>query len=352
MTRHARSFAASILLIAFATYAQNAFAQDMSELGPAPRTDNDRFDNWVGKLPHGKTSTRLKFIWEHALGRYAKRTGAPERIANDGKFLRENAKQGTPTVTWVGHATVLVQMDHVTFLTDPTWSDTASPVSFAGPKRFVAPGIAIEDLPAIDFVVVSHNHYDHLDLPTLVTLAERSPGTRFFVPLGNERLLKKNGIDNVTALDWGQFAEVGDVRVYCLPAQHWSKRSLTDDLKSLWSSWAVVGPERRFYFAGDTGYFEGFAKIAKALGPFDLAAIPVGAYEPADMMKHSHMNPEQAVQAAVDLNTNVTLAVHYGTFDLANEPLDDPPKRFLKAADTQLPEGSAWVFRIGETRPF
>ena len=136
-------------------------------------------------------------------GNFRSRPGAPERVENDGAFLRENAAHSVPTVTWIGHATLLVQMDHVTFLTDPIWSDTPSPVSFAGPRRFVAPGVALEDLPRIDFVVVSHNHYDHLDLPTLVALAERDPDTRFLVPLANRKLLRESGIANVEELDWG-----------------------------------------------------------------------------------------------------------------------------------------------------
>lgn len=329
-----------------------AVSQEMGDLGPAPRGDDGRFDNWAGGLSHAGFSVRFPFFLRRIRGSFTERPGAPERIANDGAFLRENAKHSTPTVTWIGHATVLVQMDHVTFLTDPTWSDTASPVSFAGPTRFVAPGVAMDDLPPIDFVVISHNHYDHLDLSTLVALAKRSPATRFFVPLENEHLLRENGIENVEALDWGNSAVHKGVRVYCLPSQHWSKRGLADDLKALWSSWAVIGAERRFYFAGDTGYFDGFSKIAKALGPFDLAALPIGAYEPVIMMKDSHMNPEEAVQAAVDLEAKRTLAVHFGTFDLADEPLDDPPKRFLEAANEHLAKDAGWVFRVGETRDF
>lgn len=215
-------------------------------------------------------------------------------------------------------------MDHATFLTDPIWSETASPVSFAGPTRLVAPGVKLEDLPPIDFVVISHNHYDHMDLPTLVALAERSPHTRFFVPLDNGDLLRDSGIDNVRELDWGDSETYAGVRVHCLPAQHWSKRGIGDDRTMLWSSWAVVGPERRFYFAGDTGYFDGFARVAAALGPFDLAAVPIGAYEPSAMMRPSHMNPEEAVRAAVDLEARRAVAMHYGTFQLSDEPLEEP----------------------------
>ncbi len=324
-----------------------------SDLGPAPRDDKGRFTNPVGELTHGSIGVRFPFFLRRIAGSFRDRPGAPERIPNDGSFLRENAGHSVPTVTWIGHATLLVQMDHVTFLTDPIWSDTASPVSFAGPRRFVEPGVAIEDLPAIDFVVVSHNHYDHLDLPSLVALARRDPDTRFFVPLSNADLLRENGIENVEEMDWGEVRSVQNVSVHCLPAQHWSQRGIGDRHRALWSSWAVTGSERRFYFAGDTGYFEGFERIAQALGPFDLAALPIGAYEPVAMMKESHLNPEEAVRAAVDLRAQRALAIHFGTFDLSDEPLEDPPRRFRDAARaSDLGADGAWVLRIGESREF
>ena len=321
--------------------------------GPAPRDADGRFENPVGEVSHGSVAVRFPFFLRRIAGSFFDKPGAPEVVANDGVFLQENAKRSSPMVTWIGHSTILMQMDHVTFLTDPIWSDAPSPVSFAGPRRFVPPGVAMEDLPTIDFVVVSHNHYDHLDLPTLVALAERNPDTRFFVPLENGELLRENGIENVEERDWGDSIEYAGVRVHCLPAQHWSKRGFGDDRKALWSSWAVIGPERRFFFAGDTGYFDGFAKIAEALGPFDLAAVPIGAYEPVAMMKASHMNPEEAVQAAIDLKTRIVVAMHYGTFDLSDEPLGEPPERFRKAAAASpLGEQASWLLRIGETRPF
>jgi len=324
-----------------------------TSLGPAPRDDEGRFINPVGELPHGGLSVRLPFFARRILGSFSDRPGAPPAVENDGAFLRDNAEHSTPTVTWVGHATLLVQMDHVTFLTDPIWSETASPVSFAGPQRFVPPGIAVEDLPPIDFVVVSHNHYDHMDVPTLTTLADRDPTTRFFVPLENGDLLRDHGIDNVQELGWGDAIDYEGVRIHCLPAQHWSKRGIGDDRRSLWSSWGVVGPERRFYFAGDTGYFDGFARIAKVLGPFDLAAVPIGAYEPTAMMRASHMNPEEAVRAAIDLEAKRALAMHYGTFDLSDEPLDEPPRRFRAASEkSDLGSENAWLMKIGETREF
>lgn len=321
-------------------------------LGPAPRSDDGRFANTGEAMGHGSFGVRFPFFLRRIGGSFRGRPGAPERIPNDGAFLRDNASHSVPTVTWIGHATLLVQMDHVTFLTDPIWSDSPSPVSFAGPRRFVPPGVAIADLPPIDFVVVSHNHYDHLDLPTLKALAERDATTRFFVPLGNGALLRSNGIDAVEELDWGEAVPHEGVTVHCVPARHWSKRGLRDDLKALWSGWVVIGPERRFFFAGDTGYFDGFARIGRALGPFDLAALPIGAYEPVAMMREAHLNPEEAVQAALDLDARRAVAMHYGTFDLSDEPLDEPPQRFRAAARVGRMGADAWLLRIGETRRF
>jgi len=324
-----------------------------ASLGPAPRTADGRYANPDGSLAHGSLAVRLPFFLRRIAGSFTDRPGAPTRVGNDGAFLRENARHSEPTVTWIGHATLLVQMDHVSFLTDPTWSETASPVSFAGPRRFVPPGLALDDLPPIDFVLISHNHYDHLDLDTLAALAARDGATRFFVPLGNGGLLRESGIEHVVELDWGESREHAGVRVFCLPAQHWSKRGVDDDDRALWSSWAVVGDQRRFFFAGDTGVFDGFARIGAIFGGFDLAAVPIGAYEPAAMMQASHLNPEEAVTAARDLRARRAIAMHFGTFDLSDEPLDEPPRRFVEAADRQaLGRDRAWVLAVGETRAF
>jgi N-acyl-phosphatidylethanolamine-hydrolysing phospholipase D len=318
---------------------------------PAPIDKQGRFTNYQGDLSHGSTAVRLSFFLRRFGTMFRSDSGAPKKVANDGGFLRNNT--GTPTATWVGHATLLVQMDGVNFLTDPIWSQTPSPVPLIGPSRWVDPGLALEDLPAIDFVVISHNHYDHLDLPTLRDLAALNPETVFFVPQGNGDLLRENGIKQVRELNWGDTASYKGTTIHCLPTQHWSKRSLTDTRKALWSSWAVTGPERRFYFAGDTGYFAGFKEIGAKLGPFDLAAVPIGAYEPNAMMEASHMNPEEAVQAALDVQAGTAVAMHFGTFDLSDEPISEPPLRFKAAAEkTELGTTNSWVLDIGETRGF
>jgi N-acyl-phosphatidylethanolamine-hydrolysing phospholipase D len=334
-------------------FAEPARAGDPTRLGPAPRDAAGRFLNTAGPLERAGPSVTLPFFLRRFAGAFRSRPGAPERIENDGAFLRQNARHSIPTVTWVGHATLLVQSDHVTFLTDPTWSQTASPVRFAGPRRFVPPGLDLDALPPLDFVLISHNHYDHLDLPTLAALAERYPRARFFVPLGNGDLLRKRGIEQVEELDWGESRDVGAVEIHCLPAQHWSRRGLRDERKALWASWAVTGPRRRFYFAGDTGYFGGFARIAAELGPFDLAALPIGAYLPEKMMRLFHLNPEEALRAGLDLRARRVLGIHFGTFDLSDEPLDEPPRRFRAAgAGAGLAEEDVWVLAVGETRRF
>jgi N-acyl-phosphatidylethanolamine-hydrolysing phospholipase D len=327
--------------------------RELPHFDGAPRSKDGRFTNPIGDLAHGSFGVRFPFMARRLMSAFRSGRDAPRRVPNDGVFLRQNARHSVPTVTWIGHSTLLVQMEHLTFLTDPIWSDTPSPVPFWGPSRFVAPGIALENLPAIDFVVISHNHYDHLDLPTLEALAQRDADTRFLVPLGNGALLRKRGIERVEEFDWGETTQHEGVTIHCLPAQHWSKRSLTDDHKALWSSWAVTGSGRRFYFAGDTGYFDGFVQIGLALGPFDLAAMPIGAYEPSAMMHESHMNPEEAIQATLDLRARRAVAMHFGTFDLSDEPLDEPLRRF-KAAATRTATGAAeaWGLDIGETRAF
>ena len=342
-----------ILSLGFIMAIVSLQAEEKSEplFDGAPKDSEGRFTNTNGDLSHGSAAVRVPFFLRRFGTFLRSNAGAPEKIANDGNLLRLNST--APTVTWIGHATLLVQMDGINFLTDPIWSKTPSPVPLVGPSRWVDPGVAIEDLPRIDFVVISHNHYDHLDLPTLRKLAKLNSETVFFVPLGNAELLQKNGITEVQALDWGDSVDFKGATIYCLPSQHWSKRSLTDARKALWSSWAVSGVDKRFYFSGDTGYFDGFKEIGEKIGPFDLVAVPIGAYEPNAMMKASHMNPEEATQAAVDLQAKVAMAMHFGTFDLSDEPLAEPPKRFKAAAlSTALGDDNSWVLSIGETREF
>uniref|UniRef100_F6PVG1 N-acyl-phosphatidylethanolamine-hydrolyzing phospholipase D n=1 Tax=Xenopus tropicalis TaxID=8364 RepID=F6PVG1_XENTR len=240
-------------------------------------------------------------------------------------------------VTWLGHASVMVEMDDVIFLTDPIFSQHASPLSFAGPKRFRGPPCSVEQLPKIDAVVISHNHYDHLDYNTVVGLNERF-GTelRWFVPLGLLNWMQSCGCDNVIELDWWEQNCVpghDEVTFVFTPCQHWCKRTPIDDNKVLWGSWSVLGPSNRFFFAGDTGYCAAFEEIGKRYGPFDIAAIPIGAYEPRWFMRSQHVDPEEAVRIHADVRAKKSIAIHWGTFALANEHFLDPPRKLSEALE-------------------
>ncbi len=314
---------------------------------PAHHTD----DGFVNLEPFERAGplVTVPFFARRVVSAFVPRSGAPPVVAPDAIWLRDNVRQGLPSVTWMGHASVLVQMDHVTLLTDPIWSDTASPIPWLGPRRFVSPPLPVAELPPIDAVVISHSHYDHLDLPTLRALAAR--GTRFLVPLRVGAILRAAGVGPVDELDWWESRTIGDVVITCVPARHWSQRGLGDMNRTLWAGWVARGPTRTFWFAGDTGYTRLFAEIGERLGPVDLAAVPIGAYDPPAMMQPVHLNPEEAVQAGLDVGAQRLLGIHYGTFDLTDEPLGDPPRRFhAEAARRSMDDARIWTPPIGEIR--
>lgn len=261
--------------------------------------------------------------------------------------LRRNGH--APTVTWVGHSTLLVQLDGVNFLTDPTWADRVGPLSgTVGVRRFTPPGIAFEDLPPIDFVLISHDHYDHLDEPTVRRLA-RTFNPRFVVPLGIKAWLADREITNVSELDWGQTITVKGLEIVCTPAQHGSGRTLLDGGRRLWASWVVIG-SKRFYFGGDTGYSPHLAMIGEAFGPFDLVALPIGSYTPRKIAWPIHMSPEEALQASRDLRAARFIGIHWGTFELAREPYGEPPRRIAaEVARLELDPRTIWLPKPGET---
>ena len=307
----------------------------------APR-DGGRFMNAV-RRPWPGPQVTLPFFLRKAWTSMVGRAGGAPRVPFDPEALLHN-----PSITWIGHSTMLVRMDGVTFLTDPIFSQRASPVPFAGPKRLVPPGVPLDALPRIDFATLSHDHYDHTDLPSIEALARR--GVRFVAALGMGDLVRGVGGD-VVELDWWQTASIGSVRVHCVPAQHFSGRALADHDQRLWAGWVVEGATRRFYHAGDTGYFAGFREIGERLGPIDLAALPIGAYDPPAMMQFVHLDPEEAVRAALDLGARRVLAMHWGTFDLTDEPLDEPPRRFHAAATAEgFDADHDWTLDVGETR--
>ncbi len=253
------------------------------------------------------------------------------------------------TVTWIGHSTLLVKMNGVYFLTDPHFSERASPFRFAGPKRYTPPARNCQSLPAIDFVLISHNHYDHLDKATVNVLAEQ--GARFFVPLKVKAWFEKLGIQNVIELDWWDVIQYRDFTITSVPAQHFSGRSLWDRNRTLWAGWVVSSPEKRFYFAGDSGFFNGFREIGERLGPLDLAALPIGAYQPRTIMQPVHLDPDEAIHAFLELRARRFVGIHWGTFVLSDEPPSEPQQRVMAAAAARhLDERTIWILKPGETQ--
>jgi L-ascorbate metabolism protein UlaG (beta-lactamase superfamily) len=226
---------------------------------------------------------------------------------------------GQVRVTFINHATTLVQLDGINILTDPIYSDRCSPVAFAGPARVRPPGIAFAELPRIDAIVISHNHYDHLDVPTLRRLQGAWPSVRLFAGLGNKAYLEQQGLQNVVELDWFERRALGPVSVVCVPNQHFSNRGLGDADGTLWAGWAFVGARGYAYFGGDTGYGPHFRQVREQLGPARVAILPVGAYKPEWFMSPVHMSPAEAVQAALDLSAQAAIPVHWGTFSLGDD---------------------------------
>lgn len=236
---------------------------------------------------------------------------------------------GNAQATLIGHSTVLIQHQGIHILTDPVFSERASPFSFAGPKRYTRPALALDNLPAIDAIVISHNHYDHLDVATVKALGNQP---LWLVPLGLKSWFAQFDIDNVVELDWWQSYQLNGVEIQALPSQHWSRRGLFDTNESLWASWAFKWNDFTAWFGGDTGYNPvQFKEIGEALGQVDLAMIPTGAYEPRWFMKYHHVNPADAVEIFKDINARSAFGIHWNAFVLTAEAVDEPPQA-LKAA--------------------
>ncbi|MBE7636048.1 MBL fold metallo-hydrolase [Sneathiella sp. P13V-1] len=270
-----------------------------------------------------------------------------DKAAND---VKSRLEDGADFITWLGQASFLIRMNGRTFLTDPYLSSHASPSRIAGPKRFVEPGLRIEDLPKIDYLVLSHNHYDHLDSRTLKKLAGKTE-MMAIVPLGLGRYMEKRGFHHVQEMDWWDSLQAGDVTLRALPSQHWSKRTLFDRNKSLWASFAFEGKNNKVFFTGDTGYGPLFKDIGEDFGPFDYTLVGIGAYEPREIMKAHHTNPEEAVQIGLDVKSRILVGMHWGTVRLTDEPLFEPPGRFLQAAkNAGYDAENTWVMSIGESR--
>jgi L-ascorbate metabolism protein UlaG (beta-lactamase superfamily) len=231
-------------------------------------------------------------------------------------------------ITLVNHSTVLVQGSGFNLLTDPIWSERASPLSWIGPRRRRKPGVRIEDVPPIDAVLVSHNHFDHLDLATLRQLAIRGRST-FIVAARGARLLRSQKIEPIHELDWGESLTMSGFRIHCVPAMHFSARGILDRNKTLWCGYVIECHERLVYFAGDTGFGNHFAWIREKFGPPSVALLPIGAYEPRWFMSPVHMSPEKAVKAHDILGAKMSIAIHHGTFQLADDGVDTAKKRLF-----------------------
>jgi len=291
----------------------------------------------------------LKFGWQSI-------TGDPKVLEysvaqNDPIFLNKNTTKST--ITWIGHATFLIQMGGINILTDPHFTERASPISWTGPKRYTPPGISLEELPSIDFVILSHNHYDHLDLTTIQQLqAKQSKNPPvFFVPLGLKSWFKNIGIENVNELDWWDQDTFENFTIHSVPLQHFSSRTPWDRNETLWSGWVIEYDQRRIFFAGDTGYSKDFEDIGKRFGPIDLSLLPIGAYEPRRFMKPIHVNPEEAVKIHQDVQSRYSIGMHWGTFLLTTEDMDEPPQNLKKALQqANVSESEFFLMKHGETR--
>jgi L-ascorbate metabolism protein UlaG (beta-lactamase superfamily) len=293
----------------------------------------------------------VSFMWRRFRGDNHPPEVPPGHVVEESRALARLAElEGQDTLTWLGHAAFLIRTGGKTILTDPYLSDYASPTTFAGPHRFVPPGIAIPNLPPIDIVIVSHNHYDHLDVRTLEAL----PGKERMVviaPLKLGSYFRERGYGDVRELDWHQSVRLGEVTVTALPAIHFSRRTPFDGNKTLWMSAAIASPTQRLFFSGDTAPGPVFGEIGARYGPFSAALISIGAYLPRVIMKATHTTPEEAVQLGLEVGAHRLVAMHWGTVVLTDEPPFEPPERFAAAARAAgLDEERAWLMKIGETR--
>jgi L-ascorbate metabolism protein UlaG (beta-lactamase superfamily) len=234
-------------------------------------------------------------------------------------------------VTLINHSTVLLQQRGCNILTDPVWSEEATPVSGFGPRRKRSPGVLLDDLPRIDIVLLSHNHYDHLDLATLRRLAARGQ-SQYIVPAGVARLLRSENIGPVHELDWGDALPIAGVTIHCVPALHFSARGIFDRNRTLWCGYVIETTDRMIYFAADTAFGVHFAAIRERFGAPRLALLPIGAYEPRWFMSPIHMGPDEAVKAHQILGATTSIAIHHGTFQLADESLDTPKQLLTECA--------------------
>ncbi len=299
--------------------------------------DGERFATPVEAPGASVSPPALGSVLSWSLTRHPEPWSAYRDEAPGPRPVRE-VPTGAMRVTFINHATTLIQLDGVNVLTDPIWSERCSPVAFTGPRRVRPPGIRFEDLPRIDVVVLSHNHYDHLDLPTLQRLANRWPNAQFFAGLGNAALLRANGLTTVTELDWWQSRDLRGIQIHSVPNQHYSNRGSSDSNGSLWSAWVIKSAAGYAYFGGDTGYGPHFTHVYERFGAPRVAVLPIGAYLPEALMRPIHMSPRDAVQAATDLHAPLSVPMHFGTFALADDGEFEAPTEVQRVSkETGVP---------------
>ena len=265
---------------------------------------------------------------------------------------RDAPPPGGIALTFIGHSSFLLRFGGLTILTDPIFSQRCSPVQWLGPKRARPPGRQLDELPRIDLVLVSHNHYDHLDLPSLREVVRRD-NPAFVTPLGNGRLLRTAGASSIVELDWWQQHTTRDAVVTATPARHFSSRTPFDAAEALWSGFMIEHQGMGVLFAGDSGDGPHWSEIRERLGRPNLALLPIGAYDPRSLMAAVHMDPEEAVSAHQALQARRSVGMHFGTFQLTDEPIDEPPQRLRRALDARGLDREAFTtMGFGETRLF
>ena len=337
----------AVVLVSSVVATPVALAESPSSLGSTKHHLANGYRNLDPSYDYtlfGRAASLVRRAWQ----RIPERGTPPAVLANDGAELRANGTH--PTMTWVGHATMLVQLDGVNILTDPIWSERTGPYGI-GPRRLVPPGVRFEDLPPIHAVIISHDHYDHLDRATVLRLAREHHPT-FFVPLGIGTWLRHEGVQNVVELDWWDARIYRGVTFIATPAQHGSGRTLADQNERLWASWAVLGARERFFFGGDTGYTPGMAEIGRRLGPFDVAVLPIGGYSAFNVRHPNHLSPEESVQLFEDLRAKLLVPMHWGTFALNREPYREPPDRLLAEALRRGLEEQVAILSPGQSIPW
>ena len=296
----------------------------------APAYKGPKSNHFNGKQFVNLKSYGKKNFWDVIKWRLNRKDANwPSWVENKNFSLPQKhfGQKNAVSITFINHATVLIQVDGINILTDPIWSERASPFTWAGPKRVRNPGISLNNLPPIDVVLISHNHYDHTDVKTLLELQSRFHPT-FITGLGNDLYLKKIGLHSVTALDWWGTTKVKELPIYYVPAQHFSGRGFSDRMKTLWGGFVLQSSAGPVYFSGDTAWGPQFELIEKRFGPIFFAMLPIGAYMPRDFMKSSHIDPQEAVHAFQLLKCQYAMGIHFDTFaNLADEPFNDAVKQ-------------------------